>query len=218
MNLYIYLTAFVLTLTGFIYGSIKFFKKNKAMYLWMITLGIGCAMLTSLFNFLQILTQGVLPFKFNVGMLGTIGTFLFFLTANYGQMDSLADDGNKKFIKYRIIAILAPILLLALYIPTLFYDIEIGLRIAQIIILLITMLASYFHLKHLIFPDVDFGIIKCIRGYNFMALLYAVCSVLIIVGKDLNVDALWMTTEIIGSIILLCILPILERGVKKWMI
>lgn len=218
MDIYIYLFTFLLTLIGFIYGCIKFLKKGTAMYLWMITLGVGCAMLTSLLNFLQILTQGVLPLRFNVGMFGSIGTFLCFFTANFGQMDSLVDDGSKKFIKYRIIAVLAPILLLVLYMPTLVYDIEIGLRIVQTVILIVTMLASYFHLKHFIFPDVDFGIIKCIRGYNFLALLYSVCSILSIVGRTLSVDILWMTAEIIGSIILLCILPILGHEVKKWKI
>lgn len=218
MELYIYLSTFILTLIGFIYGFVRFFKKGKALYLWMITLGVGCAMLSSLFEFLQILTQGVLPFRFNVGMLGTIGTFLFFFTANYGQMDSLADDGSKKFLKYRIYGLIAPLILLIMYIPALFCNIDIGLRIAQIVILFVIMLASYFHFKHFIFPDVDYGIIKCIRGYNIMALLYAICSVLNMVLKDYETNELWIVTKLLGNIILLCMLPVLEREVKKWTI
>ena len=75
----------------------------------MIVLGVGCAMLGRLFATLLYLVNGELFDGFNVGMLGIIGSFLFFFSANFGQMDSIVDDGSPKFRKTRIIALAAPL-------------------------------------------------------------------------------------------------------------
>ena len=45
-------------------------------------------------------------------------------------------------------------------------------KIVSAIITLLVMMAGYFHLKHLIFPDVEHGVIRSLRTYNLLALVY----------------------------------------------
>ena len=71
---------------GFVYGLVKFFREPSALYSRMIVFGIGCTMLGRLFETLQVVVAGEIREGFHVGVLGTLGSFLFFLTANYGQM------------------------------------------------------------------------------------------------------------------------------------
>ena len=82
----------------------------------------------------------------------------------------------------------------------------------------IIMFASYFNLKHFIFPDVEFGIIRSIRGYNLIALLLAVLSVgeiiLMLWGEMIPLLILYVAICTVS----IAIVPILEKGVKKWTI
>ena len=52
-------------------------------------------MLSRLFETLQLLSFGEIRSGFQVGDLGIIGSSLFFLGANYGELDSLVDDGSE---------------------------------------------------------------------------------------------------------------------------
>ena len=218
MDILVHIVILVLSFLAFAYGCAHFIAKKKALYTWLITLGIGCTMMKTFFELLQILATGSLPLRFHVGMLGAVGTFLFFFSANYGVMDSLADDGSRQFLKYRMLGIISPLVLFLLYMPSFMQDIRIDLKIAQLVILCLILPASYYHLKHLVFPDVDFGVIRCIRGYNFLALLFAACSVINMDAVAFGISWLYYITEIGGGIILLLILPVLKSEVKKWTI
>ena len=100
---------------GFVYGVFRFFRSKSPLYAQMVVLGIGCAMLGRLFVTLRLITLGELRSSFHVGTLGILGSFLFFISANYGQMDSLVDDGRPDLRKYRWAALCAPLSVLVLY-------------------------------------------------------------------------------------------------------
>ena len=203
---------------SFTYGVIRFFKKGKALYLQMIVGGLGCMMLGRLFEFVALLTRGALPNGFHIGTLGIVGGFLFFLSANFGQMDKLVDDGARENRRYRLLGLLAPLVLAGIYCLIFLFNVGVESIIVYAIMTAIIMLASYFNLKHFIFPDVEFGIIRSIRGYNLIALLLAVLSVLEIVlslyGKLIPLLILYIAICAVS----VAIVPILEKGVKKWTI
>lgn len=159
---------------GFIYGITKFFRVGKALYLQMIVCVLGCMMLGRLFEIVMLMTNGAIPSGFHVGRFGVLGAFLFFFTANYGQMDSLVDDGSKQFWKYRNIALVAPAIIIAGFIPLLIGADDWIIRTFYLLLSIVMMLATYFNFKHLIIPDVDMGIIKSIRGYNLLSLILSV--------------------------------------------
>lgn len=218
LGLYTNTAMLICTIIAFIYGAFRFFRKGKAMYLQMIVCAIGCMMLGRLFRVVMIMTGGFIPDGFHVGILGWIGSFLFFFTANYGQMDSLVDDGGKDNTKYRLIAMAAPLVIAAGYIRIALSDTTLGNKIMYLIVVLLIMQASYYNLKHLIMPDVELGIIRSIRGYNLMALAFALLSMaemtLWIVGNSITISLVCA----LNCVASLLIIPVLERGVKQWTI
>ena len=212
------LAMFVCMAVSFTYGVIRFFKKGKALYLQMIVGGLGCMMLGRLFQFVTFLTRGMLPEGFHIGTLGIVGGFVFFLSANYGQMDKLLDDGAIENRKYRLLGLLAPLALACIYAFVFLFRIETEGVIVNAIMTAIIMFASYFNLKHFIFPDVEFGIIRSIRGYNLIALSLAVLSVgeIVLLRWNKIIPLLILYAAICA--VSIAIVPILEKGVKKWAI
>ncbi len=221
MELAIFILLSVCAAFGFIYGIIRFFKSNSPLYARMIVFGIGCAMQGRIFETLMLVTRGEIQSGFHVGMLGAIGCFLFFLGVNYGQMDSLVDDGSRRFLKYRLIALAAPVIVLVLFVV--YYVRNSSGFNAMILVNLVQMLvicsASYYHVKHLIIPDVEDGLIRSIRGYNLLALLYAILSILEMAfrAQTKSMVPLYIIYACIG-VIMIAIVPVLEKGVKRWTI
>ena len=108
------------TLGTFIYGVKNFFKKGKAYYLQIVTMGMGCYAMGSFYHLCQSITTGDLADGFTAAYLGRIGFFLFLFTANYGQMDGLIDDRTPSLKKFRYIALIAPATVALLYLPCFF--------------------------------------------------------------------------------------------------
>lgn len=212
MNLWI----FACSLFGIIYGIRKFFAPKKALYLKMITFGVGCQMFSRLFYVIFHFAQGELWEGFNVGMLGIMGSFLFFLSANYGQMDGLVDDGSKEFRKTRLLSLIVPALILIMYIIFFILTNDFSARISVGILTLIMMPCSYFNFKHLIIYDVAFGIIRPLRKYNILAVIYAFLTMLEFYGSYLNITPLYIASCIGIGAVSAVILPVLKGGAGKW--
>ena len=204
---------------GFIYGIVKFFKPKKAVYAQMITLAVGCVAFGRLYQVVRLLTGGDMFNGFQLGVFGVVGSLLFLFSANFGTMDSLADDKSKKFLKYRLISLAAPAAALAWYILfILLTDLPRSVKIASALVTLFVMHAGYYHLKHLIFPDVDFGIIKCLKIYNLLALIYVFLCLaetnVIGLGNEIGILIIGV---LIGAVQIGVVISV-ERGMKKWTI
>lgn len=214
---FLYLAMTLCAAFGFIYGVAKLVWAKNALYTRMIVYGIGCAMMGRLFITISLFAFGELLGSFNIGMLGTIGSFLFFFTANYGQMDSLVDDGSEAFRKTRIMALIAPAVIWGLY--AIFFRYA-GVHVSTFVYGLeaaVIGLASYFHLKHILIEDVDFGLIKSLKRYNILALAYAVVCMLEMIVNVAPFNP--MFTVIVAELmclVLLLIIPELEKGVRQW--
>ena len=203
---------------GFGYGIFRFFRSKSALYIRMIVFALGCAMLGRLFETLLLLVSGQIGSGFHVGMLGVAGSFLFLFSANFGQMDSLVDDGSKQFLKTRIIALIAPIVIIAMWGVLASKGFTAKTAIIGIETLIIAM-AAYYHLKHIIIKDVDFGLIRVIRNYNILALVYAFLCMAEILIKSFNLSFVFVIiVYVLQCAVMLAFVPVLERGVNKWTI
>lgn len=216
MIFYINLFIFICALIGSIYGLRNFFKEKKALYLKLITCGILCMMFARLFQVISILTQGKLNDGFHIGMLGIIGTFMFLFSANYGQMDGLVDDKTKKFQITRIISLIAPIFVLLTYLFFISKINNLELKIIEGITTLFMMQCSYYSFKHIIIYDVDLGIIKSLRKYNILVVIYTFLNMFEVIGLYLDIKLLYIVSGIIIGLITLILLPVLKEGVDKW--
>ena len=209
----------VCAFAGFIYGSITSFKPKKAVYPQMITLAVGCMAFGKLYQVVRVLTGGEIFGQFQLGVFGYIGSLMFLFSANFGAMDRLADDKSNTFRKYRIIAFAAPCAVAVLYALFIFStELPIMAQVVSAVTTVLAMHASYYHLKHLIFPDVDYGVIKCLRPYNLSALIYiSLCfAEMIVIGTGNEISILII--DILMGIILIDIIVLAERGIKKWKI
>ena len=217
MHMYLSLAMTISAGIGFGYGLYRFFRDESALYVRMIIFSVGCAMFGRLFETLQYLVNGELGNGFHVGMLGIIGSFLFLFSANFGQMDSVVDDGSPVFRKTRLISLAAPLVIIAIWCLIAFTK---GLNKTTIPLGIETLFiaqASYFHLKHLIINDVEYGLIKAIRNYNLFALIYALLCMLEMLVESFNLpDFCIVIVYVLQCIVLILFAPILERGVKKW--
>ena len=214
MNLWI----LVCSLIGSIYGFYQFFRPKKAVYLQLIASGVGCILFARLFQFIHLAAKGDLRDGFHVGMLGIIASFLFFLTANYGQMDGLVDDRTKAFRRIRIRSLFLPFLILLLYGWFFFTVKNTELRVVIGVVACFIMLCTYYNYKHVIIYDVELGIVKPLRFYNNLVIAYAVLTMLEFIGLYAEITPLYIVACAGIGIAALLLLPVLKGGVDQWTI
>ena len=212
------LLIFICSLYGTIYGLSKFFRKKKALYLKLVTCGVMSVMFSRLCQVIVLTTQGNLNSGFHIGLLGITGSFMFFFSANFGQMDGLVDDKTKAFRKTRIISLIAPLSVLIIYLLFFMKVHNTELRIVWGIVTFFIMQCAYYSFKHIIIYDVDFGIIKSLRKYNALVLAYAFLSMLEAVGLYIDIKPLYVASCVSIGIVAVTLLPVLKGGAQKWTI
>ena len=207
------------TLFSLIYGLKYFFKKGKPLFLQSITMAMGCHALGSIYHLCQTLTTDTVLEGFTPAYLGRIGFFLFLITASYGQMDRIVDDGSKKIRPSRIIALAAPICAILLYLPNGFMeDLPTVTKIAVMLVWIPGTVSVYYNLKHSIIPDFDFGFIKAIKPYNVLATCLGFAELLCLTAWDFLYGTQLVITSFVFAV--LCIAMMLEakKGAEKWTI
>ena len=209
------LAVMVCATVGFLTG-IPYLNTRKALYASMIVQGMICVVLGRLYQCALLFTGGSLTDNFQVGSLGVMGAFSFFFSANYGQIDSLVDDGEKTFRKYRLIALIGPAYVVSMLVPILLSPAAATFKISCVIISVMISMASYFHVKHLFIPDVDYGVVRCLRGYNALAVTLSVMCMWELIALALNSQWLLIVSGVGLCAAALTLVPVMDRGVKKW--
>ena len=207
------------TLFSFIYGLKKFFKRGKPLFLQSITMAMGCHALGSIYHLCQTLTSDELVEGFTPAYLGRIGFFLFFITASYGQLDRIVDDGSKQMRTARIIAFIAPVVAALLFLPNaLIKEVPLDTKIIYALVWTPAVVSVYFNLKHAIVPDLDFGFIKALKPYNVLVLCLSFSELICLTAWDYY----YVVPMAISAVIFccLCILTMVQakKGVEKWTI
>ena len=207
------------TLFSFIYGANKFFQKGKPLFLQSITMAMGSHALGSLYHLCHTLTTETVLEGFTPAYLGRIGFFLFFIAASYGQMDRIVDDGSKKIRPTRYIAMIAPLCAILLYLPNgLMEDLPVATKIAVALVWLPAIFSVYYNLKHAIIPDLDFGFIKAIKPYNFLAVCLGFAELLCLTAWDYLYNTQLVITSVIFSGLCVALIIAAKKGAERWTI
>ena len=213
------LVPLLATMLSFLYGLHNFFKKGKPLFLQSITMAMGCHTLGSIYRLCQLLTDGTGLKGFTPAYLGRIGFFLFLITASYGQMDRIVDDGSKKMRPSRLIAFIAPICAALLYLPNgLMKDLPVVTKIAVLLVWLPATVSVYYNLKHAIIPDFDFGFIKAIKPYNAFATCLSFAELLCLTAWDYLHYPLLVVTSLVFSGLCFAMMLAAKKGAEKWTI
>ena len=180
---------------------------------------MGSHALGSIYHLCQTLTCDTLIEGFTPAYLGRIGFFLFLITASYGQLDRIVDDGSPRMKPARRLAVLASVGAVLLYIPNfMIEEVPLSTKITYMLVWLPAIAAVYFNLKHALIPDLDFGFIKALKPYNALAMCLGFSELLCLTAWDfyypipLALSALLFSGLCIGTIVAA------GRGVEKWTI
>lgn len=210
------------SVSAFCYGVANFFKKGKALYLQLITLGIGCYALGSFYHLCQTLTGSVVVEGFTAAYLGRMGFFLFLFTANFGQINGIVDDRTSKMAYARRIAFLAPLAVALLYVPCMLANVSLATKISIGLVWICAMPSTYFNLKHALIKDDGFGFVKAIRPYNISALLLSFAELIFIVlwvcPQSTYMFIALATISVIFGILGVVTVTKLKKGVEAWII
>jgi hypothetical protein len=205
------------TLFSLIYGLKHFFKKGKPLCLQSITMAMASHALGSVYHLCQTLTSEDIVEGFTPAYLGRIGFFLFIITASYGQLDRIVDDGTDKMRRARLLAWIAPALAVILYIPNaLIEDVPLITKLVYALVWIPAIISVYFNLKHAIIPDLDFGFIKAIKPYNVVVLLLSFAELLCLTAWDYYYPLQMAITAIAFGALCICTMVFARKGVEKW--
>ena len=205
------------TIFSLVYGLKYFFKKGKPLCVQSVTMAMASHALGTIYQLCLTLTSDNVIEGFTPAYLGRIGFFLFILTAGYGQLDKIVDDGSSKMRYARILALIAPLLAALLYIPNaLIQDVATATKVVYALVWIPGIISVYFNLKHIIIPDLDFGFIKAIKPYNFFVLLLSFSELLCLTSWNYYHPILMIGAAIAFSAFCICTMVAARKGVEKW--
>ena len=208
----------IMCAVALIYGACVMMLRKLPLYFKLSICAVGCLMLGYIFDICDYIVNGMVGEEYIIGYLGSTGSFLFLLTASVGYMDGIMDDGSPKIKKSRYIALIAPIIVVALWIPNMFADVPTLTKTAYSILWIPAMFSSYFNLKHAIIPDMGFGFVKAIRPFNIAALSF---TFLQLIHLTIWNFCGWIPLLISGIVFgFSCIIMVVmaDRGVKGWIL
>ena len=180
---------------------------------------MGCHALGSIYHLCQTFTTETVLEGFTPAYLGRIGFFLFLITASYGQMDRILDDGSPKFKPSRYIALIAPLCAILLYVPNaMIDDMPVATKIAVLLVWMPACVSVYYNLKHSIIPDCDFGFAKAIKPYNIMATILGFAEMLCLTAWDFLHYTQILICCFLFAIFCMATMYVAKKGAEKWTI
>lgn len=192
-----------------IYGLSTVLQPKLPLFYKIVTYGFGSYLIGTLYGFLY--TELLYGQKgFHAGYLGYVGTYFFLFSSYFGALDRLADGHERKYRVYRLTALLpaAAVLLMGMKL----------LRQSEDIFLFFLLLpaagTAYFACKHLILPDVEMGIIRVMRPYNTIIMLWCLLQPLML-GMTGEGAGEWILTGANALLVMLA-LPVARKGVRLW--
>ena len=208
----------LLSIVALIYGFYVLISKKLPLYFQLSMAAVACLLLGYVFDICDYLVNTLNTEGYAIGYLGSIGSFLFLLTASLGYMDGILDDGSPQMKKCRFIALIAPVLLFLLWIPNMFADVPRLTKIIYSVLWIPAMFSTYFNLKHAIIPDMGFGFVKAIRPYNIASLAFAVLQLIhLTLWNFCGWIPLLISGIVFGSSCIVLIVAA-DKGVKKWVL
>lgn len=209
----------IATMFSLIYGLRKFFKKGKPLFLQSLTMAMASHSLGSVYHLCQSLTSETLVEGFTPAYLGRIGFFLFIITANYGQLSRIVDDGSAKMRPARLIAFIAPVLALLLYVSNaLIAETPISTKVSYALVWIPAIISVYFSLKHTLIPNLDFGFIKALKPFNILSLALSFSELLCLTAWNYYYEIPLAISAIVFGILCVCTMLAANKGVEKWTI
>ena len=207
----------VCALIGFVYGFVKYMNSDTPIFAKMITMAPGCMVFGGLYQIIRIWVGRGITEEFQLGFLAFIGSLLFLLSASFGSIDKAVDNRSRELRKYRLIPLIAPAAIAAAYgVIAALFEVTVLNKVTGSLVSVFAMLLSYISLKHLILPADDAGLVKDLKYYNILTLIYSLSCVAQMIVLTAGSEVIALIVGIIVGIVLLLLVPSVGKGVKKW--
>ena len=212
------IASFAIAAAAFCLGVAKLFGRRKPFYMKLLACASGCFMLEQQLLLIN-LWCGVHE-VFSIGMLGILGCNYFLLSANYGTLDRIVDDGAKENRRARLFANVAPIViaLLCFNVFLVWKDKDLICAVLWMLMLLPAIPSSYFNLKHIILPVDACGFLRATRNCNISALILYVAMMAFAASSSSDNSRLVGVFSLVMSLAVFGITITAIRGAKKWVI
>lgn len=214
-NIIFGLVSFLIAAFSFGFGAVRLFKKKKPLYLQLLVCAAGCFALQQLSCVVN-LWCGVTATA-SIGMFGIFGCNFFLLSANFGTLDKIVDDG-KGSGKARAAAIIAPVIMAALAIVAFlsWKDKDMFCAVMWLIMLIPALPASYFNLKHLLLPMDPFEFLRATRPCNIAALIFYIVTAAYVIATAMAGSAVSSVLSVVLSLSALLLTLSALKGAKRW--
>ncbi|MCQ2476944.1 MAG: hypothetical protein MJ125_03815 [Clostridia bacterium] len=205
--------AFGISIIAFLYGVIKVFIPNVPIYYKMIISAVGCYVLEELWVIVNALC-GVENDTFSIRLIGIIGCYCTFLTANSRALTNLLGKDVLNNRKSKYLALIAPAAIFALSFAAIL-KVDKSKAVIMILVFLPLIVDSYYELKCLLTPMDDKGLLKQIKIINALVLIEYAISMSYTFVQELNV---LLVMDVISAIGMALIVLASRKGAIKWKI
>ena len=210
--------AVAISATAFGYGAFYLFRKGIPKFFQLYVCAAGCYMLEELWAIVNsLLGDGSQAGLLTVRLFGFFGCLCFMLSANANEFDKVVDEGTNR--KARVLALIAPVVLLMLYAVYAFSPLNertVGGIITGLLSISPALFAAYFSMKHLLLKEDEMGFLQSTKWIDITALVFYAanyfypladlyCPKTVMCGYDL------ILAGMLFGIIILC-----RRGAIKW--
>lgn len=207
--------AFIIAAVAFGFGAFKLFRKGKPLYMQILVCAAGCLAVMQL-SFMVNLWCDIQE-SVSINLLGIFGCNLFLLSANYGTLDKIVDDGTSGK-KAKTIAAFMSVVALGLAITPFFtwWPYDMFFAVSIVVMLLPIVPASYFNVKHILLPMDMLGLLKVTKPCNIVALVFYFFSIILSalsVFNNLMFDGI---LSALMSVSMLVLIVFAVRGAEKW--
>jgi len=218
------LEVLIPSLLASVYGFAVIIRRYKGTYFSMGVLGVFCMFIGQLAYFMSMIAGINSYAEFHIGTLGSVGSCLFFLTANMGSVYMLADGDDEKVKRRAILAAAGPVFAALLYGGCVFLmnlRSNYGGLTVGIILTAITMLPIYFSTKAAIIPDAENGFFTYMRPYNRFVVALMLLNTLergarnVWGGSPAEITLCYAFYAMIG-LCTLAVIVFLKRGAERW--
>lgn len=208
-------------LLAVVYGAVMLIRHNRGKYCRFVFLGMVGIFLGRLFLVILDVAGGDNN-VFSLGSLGICCGFLFICTADrkYLSLMNGQSTSSEKRRRMLLSAILPVCEVLMLLIVLIFGQVSWSAFLVSFLLILTAIPCSYFSMREALEPDVPGGFLYCLRPFHIIVCMMTLITVFDELYWLLRSEKAMLVHTIVFYVtcgmVILVIMPALERGMRKW--
>lgn len=192
----------------------KLLHPKQPLYVTLCYLGFITFFFGRVYELSRLVLHLELYNTFELGFVGIVGAFSFWLSSNFSIRQKINIKANQKTI---IISLIGSIAVGLLYFVILNGTVNKLERIIDFIITLYAASNVYYNLRHLLLCNDDkTNLLNTLKMYNIFELIFSVLLLLLTISFAYNLNSLLIVMSILLGIDLLLMILSFKKGAKEW--